>query len=285
MPTQLAVAERALGLLAISDTVSNLSAPTTKNEKAISRYYDSVVENALKFVPWAFATRYYDFLAQPGVGTATVTGGNTLTFSVDQDTTVHVGDTITIGTAAYVLTARTSGTVWSTTGANVGATAFTIAKQVTDDPTKEWTYAYRVPTKVLMPRKMVDGNRTPIRSNRAVFRIGQDATGKLLYTDLGASTFGVVLEYTEDVAETQWPEDFAMGVAGMLAFHVAPLLTEGDPNQLGARAYQTGMAWLQAAAQADGNQMVPDDEPASDVQQFRNGGGWQRPDIYRVGYL
>ena len=265
-------------MLGISDTVTSL-AGTTAREKALAKFYDSTVETALKYQPWNFATRYYDFLTQAGAGTVTVTGTNLATFTTDQDGTLQAGDTITIGGVEYVIGARTSGTVWATSGANVAAQTFTIAKERTDDPTDDWAYSYRMPSKMLIPRRVVDGNRTPIRTNRPVFRTGADSLGKLLYCDYDTA---LVVEYTEVVDESQFPTDFAEGVAGLLAYKVANLLTQGDPNQMGMRAYQWGMGMLAQAAASDGNENVPDDDPLPDTLQFRGGldvrGGWPTRD-------
>lgn len=270
MATQKSVCEQALGMLGISDPVTDITTDGTARAKALLRYYAATVESAFKAQPWNFARRYLSLTEQAGTGTATVTLTNTITFSVSQDGTLNVGDTVTIGTTEYVITARTSGTVWTTSGANVGASAFVIAKQRFDDPTEDWAYAYRVPSKVLVPRRLVDGNRTPIRSNRPTFWMGQDSVGKLLYCDYDTD---VTLEYTESVSESVWPEDFAMAVAGWLAYWVSPLLTQGDPNQMGIRAYQNGVAMLNAAAASDANANVPDDEADSSFEQYRNGGG------------
>lgn len=269
MATIKSVSEQALGLLGISDTITTLADGTART-KALLRYYDSTVEYCLRLQPWRFATRYFDLTEQDGDGTVTV-ASTVGTFTVDQDGTLDTGDTIVIADVEYTVGARTSGTVWALTGADVAASAFTITKEVTADPTPDWGYAYRVPSKVLVSRRLVDGNRTPIRSNRPVYRMGADADGPLLYTDYDVD---VLLEYTESVDEAEWPSDFAMGVAGMLAYYVAPLLAEGDRAAMD-RAGQIGMQWLMTAAANDAQQDVPDDDPMSDLEQFRNGGdGW-----------
>lgn len=274
-----ALCQMALGHLAIADQLTDVDTDQTAVARGLRTYYTMALTQLLENQPWAFATRYYDFKEQTGSGTATVTLTNTITFSVSQDGTLNVGDTVTIGTTEYVITARTSGTVWSTSGANVGASAFTIAKQATENPTDEWLWAYRVPSKVLVARKLVDGNRTPIRSNRPVFRIGSDATGKLLYTDWDDP---VVLEYTEAITDvTQYPERFVLALSALLAFMAAPLLTGGDPNQLGIRAFQVFRAAIEDAAATDANQNVPDDDPEAELVQFRNGVSFYNTERYR----
>jgi hypothetical protein len=272
--TKTQIAQMAVGHLGIADILSNVDTDATAVARGLRTYYPTALRQLLEAQPWAFATRFYNFKAEPGVGTVTVTGTNTATFSVSQDGTLNVGDTITIGTTAYVIGTRTSGTVWATSGANVAGQAFIIAKAVTANPTQDWAYAYRIPSKIVLPRRLVDGNRTPIRSNRPTFRIGSDATGKLLYTDWDNP---VVLEYTEEITDvTQYPERFVLALSALLAFFAAPLLTQGDPNQLGMRAFQVYRAAIEDAAATDANQNVPDDDPDAELAQFRNGGTWDR---------
>jgi hypothetical protein len=239
MPTTVeSICEQALGHLGIGDTITDVDTDLTAIAKAFRRFYQPTLDELQETVPWAWAKRYYDFTAQAGSGTVTVTGTNLATFTTDQDGTLNEGDTITIGAVEYVIGARTSGTVWATDGANVSAQAFTIAKGVTANPTLDWDYAYRVPSKVLAVRRLVDGNRTPIRTNWPVFWMGSDATGKLLYTDETTP----VIEYTESITDpTQYPPNFVAALAALLAFKVAPLLTGGDPNRLGVRALQVAL--------------------------------------------
>lgn len=276
MATVKSVCEQALGLLGISDTVTDIETDGTARTKALLRYYDSTVQLCLRSQPWRFATRYFELTGQTGTGTVTV-ATNVGTFTSSQDGLLDVGDTVVIGGVDYTVGARTSGTVWALTGGDVVGQAFTIEKAVTADPTPDWAYAYRVPSAALVVRRLVDGNRVPIRSNRPVYRLGSDSSGPLLYTD---ESTDVVIEYTADVAEADWPSDFAMGVAGILAFHVAPLLAEGDTN-VATMAYQIGQQWLSTAAAIDAQQNVPDDEPASDLEDFRNGGGWRSTRLLR----
>jgi hypothetical protein len=269
MTTIESICEQALGHLGIGDTITNVSTDQTAIAKAFRRFYQPTLDELQETVPWAWAKRYFDFTAQAGSGTVTV-AANVGTFTVSQDKTLNVGDTITINDVEYVIGARTSGLVWATSGANVTAQAFTIAKGVTANPTLDWGYAYRVPSKVLAVRRLVDGNRTPIRTNWPVFWMGSDATGKLLYTDETTP----VIEYTESITDpTQYPPNFVAALAALLAFKVAPLLTGGDPNRLGLRALQVAQGYILEATASDANQNQPDDDAAPDTIQFRNGGG------------
>ena len=264
--------QMALAHLAESQTITDVDTDQTAVARAFRTFYVPTRDWLLQSNPWGFATRYFNLVEQAGVGTAAVTLGTTLTFSTDQDLNVDTGDIVTIGTTDYVLGARTSGTVWATTGANVSASAFTIVKASTDDPTLDWQKSYRLPEAVWQVRRMVDGNRTPIRSNRPVFRVGHDGTYRVLYTDI---TDPVIVEYTARVTDpTLFSPLFDEALAAMLAAKVAPLVTKGDPSNLGARALQLGQAFLAQAQAVDANEIVPDDDPLPDSLQFRGGFDW-----------
>lgn len=262
----------------MADEIGTLATDQTAVARAFRRFYEPTRDELLSASPWTFARRYFALAGQAGTGTVTVTGGNTLTFSVTQDGTLGVGDTVKIGTAEYVVTARTSGTVWTTTGANVGASAFTVIKASIANPTEDWRKAWRLPSRVLIVRRLVDGNRTPIRTNWPVFATGSDASGRLLYTDVERPT----IEYTESITDvTVFPPYFSAALAAILAFKVSPLVTNGDPSQLGTRALQVGQAFLADAMATDLNQRQPDDDPTPDLLQYRSGAyyGYRRSDL------
>lgn len=263
----------ALGYVGEYPTIVTLATDQTASARAFRTFYEPTRDWLLQQTPWNFATRYFSLIGQTGTGTVTVTGTNLATFTTTQDDIIAAGDTITIGTTDYVIGARTSGTVWATSGANVSAQAFTIVKAVTEDPTEDWAYGYRVPAAVWQVRRLVDGNRMPIAANRPVFRMGSDGTYKILYTDYSDP---VTVEYTAKVTDvTLFSPVFDNALAAFLAFYVAPLVTKGDPSNLGMRAAQIGQAFLADAVAIDGNERVMDDDPLPDALAFRNGGDWR----------
>ena len=260
----------ALGYLGETPNITTLATDQTANARAFRTFYEPTRDWLLQQTPWNFATRYFSLIEQTGTGTVTVTGTNLATFSTDQDAFIDPGDTITIGTTDYVIGARTSGTVFATSGANVSAQAFTIVKQVTTDPTDDWAYGYRLPEAVWLVRRLVDGNRMPIAANRPVFRVGNDGTYNVLYTDYSDP---VTVEYTAKVTDpTLFSPVFDNALAAFLAFYVAPLVSKGDPSNLGIRAAQIAQGFLADAVAFDANQRVMDDQPLPDSLMFRNGG-------------
>lgn len=260
-----AICEMALGHLGVAQSVAALDTDQTAVATALRRFYLPALTEVHEDHPWTFCKRYYDLLEQPGLGTVTV-AGNVATFSVDQDDDLHEGDTITIEGVEYVIGARTSATVWATDGDDVAASAFTIAKARTDEPTRDWAYGFRLPSRVLVARRLVDGNRTPIRSNWPVHDILEDDDGRLLLTD----EWEPVLEYTELVTTTtRFTALFDLALSYLLAFRVAALVTKGDPNKLGPRCFQLYTDAIARAQARDANESRRDDEPDAELIQAR----------------
>lgn len=96
-----------------------------------------------------------------------------------------------------------------------------------DDGTQAWSgrwrYQYRYPTSALAVhavRAPGEGRKTNPPNQ---FEISSDATGWLVYTDVGVPTDGdAIAEYTIDVTDTTLFDDkFETALAGLLAFRMA----------------------------------------------------------------
>ena len=108
----------------------------------------------------------------------------------------------------------------------------------------DFLYSYRYPADCAYARKLRTQPRRPdLREARVPFVTAQDGTGRLILTDAvpvaAAGDFPAYpqLEYTVAVDESLWPTDFAQAVSYLLAFKSAPVLTAGDPQKLGTRAF------------------------------------------------
>jgi len=83
-----------------------------------------------------------------GIGSVSV-NDNVMTFTDDQTSWIRVGDTVTIGGNNYAILGYTNGTTWTTSGANIGVSAFTVTWNVEDSwqlpyhmELFAWVYAY-----------------------------------------------------------------------------------------------------------------------------------------------
>lgn len=135
---------------------------------------------------------------------------------------------------------------------------------VASDPNDEWAFSYRYPSDCMMVRRIVNG--IPIgfiadvavfptyslmnsyyEANKVPYKIAVDSSGKVIWCSLSEAQ----LEYTVRVtADLIAPPDFELCVTYRLATFIAPSLTAGDPNKLGAAAMQS---YLFEAGKASNN--------------------------------
>jgi hypothetical protein len=103
---------------------------------------------------------------------------------------------------------------------------------VNEDPTEEWLYAYRYPSDCLQARRIVSGIRNETEDTKIKYRIMQDDSGLLVYTDHEDAQ----LEYTKRMTDASlYPIDFATALSLHLASHIAPRITAGDKFKMGER--------------------------------------------------
>jgi hypothetical protein len=137
---------------------------------------------------------------------------------------------------------------------------------VATDPTEEWGFSYRYPSNCLTMRRILSGLRTDNRQSEASFKIGSDASGKLIFTDIQDAQ----AEYTVRVTDAlQYPPDFVLAFSLRLAMYMAPKLTAGDPFRLGLRAAQMYLSELSKARATALNEEQPDEEPLSEFERSR----------------
>jgi hypothetical protein len=110
-----------------------------------------------------------------------------------------------------------------------------ISDELEDSVEDEWDFSYRYPTDCAKIIRIRSGMADDTRQSRVTYKIAQDATGRLIYTNEEDAS----LEYTrlEDNPE-RFTSDFVMALSFRIASMMAPRLTAGDPYKLATRAYQ-----------------------------------------------
>jgi hypothetical protein len=106
------------------------------------------------------------------------------------------------------------------------ATRYRALALVADSPNTEWRYAYRWPADCLAPRYLVTG----VRNDPAPppFEVGSDATGKLIFTDMGQA----MLKYTATITDpVQFAPDFADAVAWRIGTDIAIPLGRSEQDR------------------------------------------------------
>jgi len=132
---------------------------------------------------------------------------------------------------------------------------------VEEDPTNEWAYAYRYPSDCINMRRIESGNRSETADQRIKYKIGRDASGRLIYTD----QTDAIAEYTMRITATEeFTPDFILAFSLNLAIMIAPQVTGGDPFKMGERAERL-YNFLMTKAQAQAvNEEQPDSAPEAD---------------------
>lgn len=135
------------------------------------------------------------------------------------------------------------------------------------NPTSEYGYSYRYPSRCIFFKRILSGIRNDNRQSRVHYRIFKDSTGKLIYTDQP----NAVAEYTifeDDVSI--WPVDLRMALTLLLASYIAPSVTDGDPDKLGQRALELYVISKSKAEANALNETQPEEEPQSEFIRGRD---------------
>lgn len=98
----------------------------------------------------------------------------------------------------------------------------------------DWQYSYRVPADLVFARRLVGQARRGYEANPQPFKLANDATGGLLYTDQANTTANpVILEYTARIEAAVSRADalFVDALAWRLAWKFAPSLAQIVPER------------------------------------------------------
>lgn len=145
-------------------------------------------------------------------------------------------------------------------------TTFASLALVSEDPTTEWSFAYRYPTDCLKLRRIFSGTRNDSRASRVPYKIGRDSAGLLIYTDMEDAE----IEYTASVTDTnKFPPDFTLAFSHRLAMYGAPRICGEDPFKIGDRAAKLYMFEISIAESANANEQQDEEEPDAGSIQAR----------------
>lgn len=152
-------------------------------------------------------------------------------------------------------------------------TKFVTLALVETNPTDEWVFSYRYPSDCLELRRVLSGIRNDSRQSRVPYKIGQDVTGHLIYTDQADAQ----VEYTALISTVErYPSDFVLAFSFRLASLVAPRLTGGDPFKVGQRALELYMFEISKARATAVNEEQAEEDVDSEFVRVRNDGAVRR---------
>lgn len=147
------------------------------------------------------------------------------------------------------------------------ATKVATLNLIEEEPTSEWAYSYRYPTDCLYFRKILSGFRNDNRQSRVSYRIAQDQSGKLIYTD----TEEAEGEYTVNANDPiLYPPDFTMAFSFLLAYYIAPRVTGGDPFKLKDSAMDAYDQKIRKARANARNEEQSEEDPESELIRARD---------------
>jgi hypothetical protein len=130
----------------------------------------------------------------------------------------------------------------------------TEALALIENPSTEWTYAYRRPAKCMFFRRILSGDRND-SSSYVAYDVVRDDAGEIILTDqqYAIGEWSVLID-----DPTKWDADFRMAFTLLLASYIAPKVTGGDKFKLGDKALQKYSAWISKARNNARNEIKRD---------------------------
>lgn len=141
------------------------------------------------------------------------------------------------------------------------ATKYISPALVKENPTMEWAFAYRYPSDCVKIRRIVSGSVPDTQQSRIPFAEYQDTGGVLILTNQP----NAVIEYTYSADDpARYPSDFTLAFSYRLGAYIAPRVTGGDPQNLGAKClklyqFEIGAAVLNSLTESQ-TVLEPDSE-------------------------
>lgn len=138
---------------------------------------------------------------------------------------------------------------------------------VEEDPTDLYKFSYRYPTDCLMLRKIYSGVRNDTLATRVNYKIIQDSSGRLIYTDREDAE----AEYTVRITDHErFTPDFVWAFSLRLAAYAAPRLTGGDAFKLGDKAFQMYQFEIGKSESTARNEEQAEENPDSEFITVRD---------------
>lgn len=137
---------------------------------------------------------------------------------------------------------------------------------IKEDPNDEWDYSYRYPTDCLRAVRILSGDRNDTHQSRIPYKITNDDSGLIIYTDEEDAELEYVVKMTDP---TLYQTDFTLALSYKLAFMVAARLTAGDPYKLAETAARNYSLQISRAMANAINEEQPDQEVESEFIRAR----------------
>lgn len=136
------------------------------------------------------------------------------------------------------------------------------------NPSIEWDYSYAWPELCVQPRRIISGDRNETDVGRIPFTIRHSANGRMILTDYPDAVMLVTKLVTDT---TLFSADFSLAVSYLLAHFSAPSIADGDPYDLGAKAFSNYILMIGDASTLDEASDSNDPPPVSSIEAARGG--------------
>lgn len=147
------------------------------------------------------------------------------------------------------------------------ATKIAALALVEEDPNDEWLFSYAYPTNCARLNKIQSGTVFDTRASRIDYRIANNETQRVIFTNQEDATAEYV-ELTED--DNLYPVDFKMAFSYLLAALVAARLTKGDPFKIKNEMFERFRSMLTEAKSNGLNEEQWPQEPEGEFLRSRN---------------
>lgn len=145
------------------------------------------------------------------------------------------------------------------------ATEFATLALIEANPTTEWAFSYRYPTDCLKIKRILSGIRQDTTDTQVPFKLLQDTSGLIIYTDMEDAQ----IEFIKDVTENYLPAQFNLAFSFRLAAYLAPRITGGDPFKMKEEMLGQYALELQRAKINNMNEERLDTRPESEFIRTR----------------
>lgn len=146
------------------------------------------------------------------------------------------------------------------------ATRFAFLGLIEELEDEEWTYSYQYPADCVTLRRLLSGKRMDTEDTQVPYRLVEGAAGHAILTDQEDAQ----AEYTGRITDVlRYPADFTMAFSYLLAFMIAPSVTQGDQFKLGERAGQLYFIEVERAKARAFNEQRRDLDPEPEMIRAR----------------
>jgi len=235
MSSETEICNMALSHIGVGKEIANLDTERSQEASACRRYYENLRDKVLRDFRWPFATKFVELAL------------------IEETPTIEWRFSYRYPTDCVKMIRILSGGNPSVASTNVNLIFRSSPNSITALTSKN----------IIQQDNFTSLNftRNDTRQSRVPYRILKDDSGLILYTDM----INAQAEYIERVTDPSfYPPDFELAFSYLLAAHIAPRLTGGDPFKMRGEALQLYLNIINKAKVHALNEQQDDINPDSE---------------------